>query len=299
MANIIATTLLILLGISLIYVLWRTISGRPIERRIVFIYIAFAAGIPLFMDLKPPIRVSTEVQTLADALKALPPGSKVLAAFDYDPPSTPELQPMADAFMKFAFRNDLKVIAMALWPQGPQQANVAFKAALSDSIIAAKNLQYGIDYVNLGYQSGNEFVIQNMGTSFKRMFPKDDKRTPYDSIPILNNVTNFSNIDFVFELSSGKPGTDEWVQIGVDRFEVKMGAGNTAVQAPQMYPFLNAGQLVGLLGGMGGGAEFEKALGEPGKASTFILSQMVAHATVIAFIIVGNVAFFTTRRKKK
>lgn len=299
MQSTIATVLFTIMSLSLIYILWLTIKGRPIDRRVVFVYIAFAVTLPLFMTVEPPIRVTAEVQQLVDALEALPPGSKILAAFDYDPPSAPELQPMAVAFMKYAFRNDLKVIIMALWPQGPQQANQAIDSALADPEIAAKNLVYGVDYVNLGFQSGNEFVIQSMGSTFKRMFPKDDKRTPYDSIPLLANVTNFSNIDFVFELSSGEPGTVQWVQIGVDRFNVKLGAGNTAVQAPQIYPYLRAKQLVGLLGGMSGAAEFEKALNEKGKASTFILSQMLAHAMVIAFIIVGNVAYFTSRRKKK
>ena len=295
----IATILFILLGVSLIFVLIRTVKGRPIERRIVFIYIALGVILPLFMTLTPPLPVTHDVQRLVDALDDLSPGSKVLAAFDYDPPSAPELQPMAVAFMKYAFKRDLKVIIMGLWPQGPQMANQAIADALEDPEVAAKNLQYGIDYVNLGFQSGNEFVIQSMGNTFKRMFPQDDHRTPYDSIPLVANVTNFSNIDFVFNLSSGKPGTVEWVQIAVDRFGAKMGAGNTAVQAPMVYPYLRSGQLHGLLGGMSGAAEFEKAVSETGKASTYLLSQMMAHATVIAFILIGNVAFFISRRLEK
>lgn len=298
MLTTIASVLFGLLCLAFIWVLVRTIKGHPIERRIVFIFIAFAVALPLFMPITPPLPVTSDVLALVDAIDALPPGSKVLAAFDYDPPSAPELQPMAVAFMKHAFKRDLKIIVMGLWPQGPQQANQAIAEAMLDPEIAAKNLEYGVDYVNLGFQSGNEFVIQSMGSTFKRMFPTDDRRIPYDSIPLVKNVTNFSNIDFVMNFSSGKPGTIEWVQIAVDRFGAKLGAGNTAVQAPQVYPYLGTKQLVGLLGGMVGAAEFEKAVGEKGKASTFLLSQMVAHATVIAFILIGNLAFFMSRKKK-
>ncbi|KAA3636914.1 MAG: hypothetical protein DWP97_01830 [Calditrichaeota bacterium] len=299
MLSTVATILMIIVGLSMLYILYRTIKGQPIERRYVFLYIALAISLPLLMQKTAPVPVTRDVMKLVDALNELPPGSKVLAAFDYDPPSAPELQPMGVAFMKFAFKHDLQVIIMGLWPQGPQQANQAILEAMKDPEIAAKNLQYGVDYVNLGFQSGNEFVIQSMGSNFKRMFPKDDRLIPYDSLPIMNSVTNFSNIDFVFNLSSGKPGTVEWVQIAVDRFGAKCGAGNTAVQAPQVYPYLRTGQLTGLLGGMSGGAEFEKALDEEGKASTFIFSQMISHATVIAFILIGNVAFFMSRKKKK
>ncbi|MEE8577043.1 MAG: hypothetical protein V3T31_07285, partial [candidate division Zixibacteria bacterium] len=241
MLGTIATILFSIMALSLIYVLVRTVQGNPVERRIVFIYIGFAVALPLFMNMSPPLPVTRDVMDLVDALDELPPGSKVLAAFDYDPPSAPELQPMAVAFMKYAFKHDLKIIIMGLWPQGPQQANQAIAEAMLDPEIAAKNLQYGEDYVNMGFQSGNEFVIVSMGSAFKRMFPLDDRRIPYDSIPLLSNVTNFSNVDFVFNLSSGKPGTIEWVQIAVDRFGVTLGAGNTAVQAPQVYPYLRAG----------------------------------------------------------
>lgn len=299
MLHYFAVTLSIILGLSLLYVLYRTVIGRPVERRIVFVYIAFAVALPLLMDFSAPVPITGEVQQLADALDKLQPGSKVLVAYDFDPPSAPELQPMAVAFTRYALRRDLKLIIMGLWPQGPQQAEQAFQTALADPEIAAKNLKYGVDYVNLGFQSGNEFVIQSMGSGFKRMFPKDDRGTPYDSIPLVKNVFNFSNVDFIMEWSSGKPGTVEWVQIAVDRFGSRMGAGNTAVQAPQVYPYLRAGQLVGLLGGMSGAAEFERAVQEKGKASTFMLSQMIAHATVIAFILIGNAAFFTERKKRK
>ncbi len=295
MGNTLSINGMTLLGLSLIYVLYRTITGNPVSRRVVFIYVAFAAGLPLFMNLLPPVHVTPDVQALVDALEELPPNSKILAAFDYDPPSAPELQPMAEAFFKMAFKKDLDVIVMGLWPQGPQQADQAIAAALLDPDVKAMNPQYGIDYVNLGFQSGNEFVIQRMGSGFKAMFSRDRRQTAYDSIPVLQNIVNFSNIDFVMNFSAGKPGTVEWVQFAVDRFGATLGAGNTAVQAPQIYPYLRANQLVGLLGGMSGAAEFEKALGMPGAGSTMLLSQISTHAIVILFIVIGNTAYFLTR----
>jgi hypothetical protein len=142
-------------------------------------------------------------------------------------------------------------------------------------------------------------VIQRMGTSFSGMFPRDIYNTDYDKIPLLNGVENFSNIDFVFNLSAGYPGTVEWVQIAVDRYGVKVGAGNTAVQAPSVYPYLSSHKLTGLAGGMSGAAEFEKATKEIGKANTYILSQSFSHMVVIAFIIIGNAALFVSYRRAR
>ena len=87
------------------------------------------------------------------------------------------------------------------------------------------------------------------------------------------------------------------MQIGVDRYGMLLSSGSTAVQAPQIYPYLNAGQLNGILGGMSGAAEFEKVTNYPGKGTKYMLSQSFSHMVVIAFIIIGNIAFFRSGRK--
>lgn len=295
----VSVAVIALLAAAMLGVLLLALRGTYLERRLVFAFVGISLVLPYFMTIALKTKVSPEVQKLYDALAALPPGSKVIASYDFDPPSAPEVQPMADAFMAYAFKHDLKIIIIGLWPQGPQQANLSLARALDQPEVAAKNLKYGVDYVNLGFQSGNEFVIQSMGSSFRSMFPRDIYNTPYDQIPLLNGVENFNNVDFVMNLSAGYPGTKEWVQIAVDRFNVKVGAGNTAVQAPEMYPYLNAGQLHGLAGGMTGAAEFEVATSEIGRASLALLSQLFSHAVVIGFIVMGNVAMFVLKKRAR
>ena len=288
---------LVITALSLVWMLVRTIQGKLVERRIVFLYVGIAIALPLFMSISQEIGISDEVREVYDAVLELPAGSKVLVSFDFDPPSAPELQPMAEAFITLCFQRDLKVIIIGLWPQGPQQANMAVDIALSRPDIAAKQLEYGVDYVNLGYQAGAEFVIQRMGSSFQSMFKTDYRGRPYEDIPLVKNVKNFSNIDYSLNLSAGFVGTVEWVQVAVDRYGLRMGAGNTAVQAPTVYPYYNAGQLIGLMGGMNGAAEFERLADLRAKATRFMLSQSLAHVIVIAFVLIGNVAYFMSGRK--
>lgn len=289
---------IVLLGISLLLILLLTVTGRLVGRRLVFLYVGVAIALPLFMPLTQKIPISPEARMLYDRLQELSPGSKVLMSFDYDPPSAPELQPMAESFIRYCFLNDLKVIIIGLWPQGPQQADLALEKVLADPEIADKNLEYGVDYANLGYQVGGEFVIKRMGASFESMFSRDVKGNAYSDIPLVRNVRNFSNVDFVFNLSAGFPGTVEWIQVAVDRYGASLGAGNTAVQAPTIYAYLDAGQCEGLLGGMNGAAEFESLIDHPAKATKYMLSQSFAHMIVIAFVIIGNVAFFLGGREK-
>jgi hypothetical protein len=269
-----------------------------IDRRIIFLFIAIAISLPLFFKTSIHMPVTPVVQGVYDAIENLPTGSKVLISFDYDPSSMPELQPMAESFFRQLFQKNLKVIIMGLWPQGPLQANIALDKVFKDPDIEAKNLQYGIDYVNLGFTAGNEVVIDRMGHDFQEAYPADSRGTPLSEIPLMKGVRNYDNIDLIVNLSAGYPGTQEWVQYAVDVFHVKLVAGNTAVQAPSMYPYVQTGQLAGILGGMKGGAEYELALKHPAKAVSYMFSQAVAHAVICVFIIIGNIAFFSMRKKK-
>jgi hypothetical protein len=270
-----------------------------IDRRIIFLLVAIAVTLPLFSKAILYIEISPTVKAVYDAVDSLPPGSKVLTSFDYDPASAPELQPMALSFFKHCFSKDLKVIIIGLWPQGPVQANIALEDVFRDPEIKAKNLKYGEDYVNLGYMAGNEVVIQRMGSDIQATFPVDYSGNRTSELPLMKGIKNFDNIDFVYNLSAGYPGTMEWVQFAVDRFHATLGAGNTAVQAPGMYPFVHTGQLLGVLGGMKGGAEYEIIAKRPARAVSYMFSQGVSHAVVVFFVIIGNLAFFATRGKRK
>jgi len=294
----VSTILVILLAAACLVVLVLSLTRKPVGREIVFLFVGVALALPFFMQFRLPITVSPEVQASFDAIAALPPGSKVLVSYDYDPPSAPELQPVSDAFMKYAFANGLKVIMVGLWPQGPQQADLSVEAALAADPALREKIRYGVDYVNLGFQSGNEFVILRMGESFQSMFPVDLRYIPYDSLPLLRNVRNFSNIDLGLSLCAGRPGTAEWVQVAVDRYNLTMTAANIAVQAPLAYPYLKSGQITGLMGGMTGAAEFEALTGMPGRATTYMLAQTFAHVIVMVFIIIGNVVYIRSRKEK-
>lgn len=267
-----------------------------IDRRIIFAFIFVALIFPLFLDISQHIPISPEVQMLDDALEALPDGALVLYSFDFDPPSAPELQPMAIATIKVGLRKKWRMVFIGLWPQGPIQGDMAFRDAISDERFKDLQLTYGTDYVNLGFQAGNEAVMQRMGSDIPGTFPRDFRGTPVAQLPIMNGIRNLGNFDFLINISSGYPGTREWVQFGVDRFGLPMVSGSTAVQTTEVSPYVGR-QLRGLMGGMRGAAEFEQASDNPGRATKYMVGQSVAHVIVIFFIVVGNIAYFATRKR--
>jgi uncharacterized membrane protein YdjX (TVP38/TMEM64 family) len=77
-----------------------------------------------------------------------------------------------------------------------------------------------------------------------------------------------------------------------------MVAGVTAVSAPEFYPYLQSGQLLGLLGGMAGAAEYEKLRNEKGTATRGMDAQSLAHVFVAVCILLGNWVQWRKRKEE-
>jgi hypothetical protein len=263
-----------------------------IDRRIIFLVIAASVIIPLLLPLGMPVKVTPQAQAIYDEVEALPSGSTVLVAFDYDPAAAPEVHPMAIAFLRHCFEKKHKVIIMALWPQGVQLS----VAALTE-VSGPYDLEYGHDYVNLGYKVGADIVIKSLGTSFADVFPRDMAGQPTATLPLMEGVHNLSDVDLVMDLSAGDPGIPAWVRVANALFKTKIAGGCTAVSAPQFFPYLQTGQLIGLLGGLKGAAEYETLVEHAGAASRRMDAQSIAHVVIIIFIVFANVSYFILRRR--
>lgn len=266
---------------------------EQLDRRWIFLVVALLVLLPLLFPLKLPLSVSGPARNYYQAVEDVPNGSIVVLAGDYDPASAPELVPMTSASIRHLFRKDCRIIALQLWEGGPPLIDEALHR-IGDEL----GKKYGVDYVNLGYKSGREAVMPSFGNSFSRTFPNDYSGTPVSTLPLMAEADNFSQTALFVNISAGYPGTKEWVQQVQGRFNVRMVSGSTAVQAPEIYPYLQAGQVLGLLGGMAGAAEYEKSIDWPGPATKGMDAQSSAHMFVVFLILLGNAIYFARRRER-
>ena len=265
---------------------------ETLDRRWIFLVVAILVLIPLIWPLKLPLAISEPASRYFRTVDGVPNGSIVVISGDFDPASGPELIPMLNSSIRHLFCKNCRIIATELWPGGPPLVDAALHRIGNEM-----GKKYGTDYVNLGYKSGNEVVMLSMGASFSRTFPVDYSGTPVTQLPLMSKADNFGNVALLINISAGFPGTKEWVEQAQGRFHIHMVSGSTAVSAPEYYPYLQAGQLLGLLGGMAGAAEYEKATGRPGSATKGMDAQSSAHLFVMFLIALGNAIYFVRRRQ--
>jgi len=259
--------------------------------------------IPLLLNITFKEEADPIVKNIFDKIESLPAGSRILLSLDYGPSTVPEIQPMVNALVRHSNEKDLKIFFMCLWATGQNLTTTTVDSVQNKEF---PDKVYGIDYVNLGYKAGNEGLINVLITDMKKMYTTDVFGTYIDDIEIMKPVRNLTSFDMIIGLGGGTPGIKEWILFAGDPGNIPVAGGCTAVQAPLLYPYW-PNQLLGLMGGIKGAAEYEseliknypkyKNMSQPG--IKMMGPQAIAHIVIMLFIIIGNITFFIERSREK
>lgn len=271
-----------------------------LDRRWVFLAMLIAVTVPILAQWRFPEVPTDRTYEVFNVIENLPEGSTILMAFDYDPASQGELQPMASAFTRHAAEKKHKMIFMTLWPQGPPMIERSLKILRKEY----PSYQYGRDYVNLGFRAGLEGVIKSVVADLPREFARDARGKSIAKLPLTKDMANIQSVALIINVSAGDPGSKQWVQFAASPHKIPMVSGTTGVQAPSLYPYL-PDQLNGVLGAIKAAAEYEAVINEEypklkeNEATTEGLRRMapqvVAHMLMVFLILAGNAIYFYGR----
>ena len=279
-----------------------------IDRRWIFLLVALGTALPIIFPIGFKVSVTPPVRSLFDRIEAMQPGDVIMLSYDYGPSTAPENDPMADAVLRHCFAKGVKVVVLALYPVGGvTMADQSLARVLRDY----PEVKRGVDYAHLGYKSGSQATMKQMGIDIKNVFPTDRYGTPVEEVPLLQQVHNYGDLKLVVSMATGIIA-DYWVNLINAQFRVPVAVGCTAVSAPKFYAFMQSGQMVGLLGGLKGASEYERLLIDRYPASRSAYErhglytaikgmdvQTVDHTIILAFIVLGNVAFLLTRMRRR
>ena len=268
------------------------------DRRWVYLALGLTVLIALKVPFSIPIPISKEARNIHQYVEDLKPGQAIHLAMDYDPSTLAELHPMTLSILKQCFDKDIKVVITALHQFGPGMAAAAIDTAIARHFeLSGETKKSGEDFVFLGYKPYPALIILAMGQNYRIPFPNDYYNAPLDSLPMMAGIQNYDDVEAIINIS-GTSATDWWISYGNGRYGAPLAIGVTGVMATDYYPYWQTKQIFGILGGLKGAAEYEILVGRPGIAVDGMKVQLVAHMIIILFIIIGNIGFFATRKKR-
>ena len=285
-----------------------------LDRRLIFVLIGLSVLIPLIKPdwINIPIKTTANSEIVFKELNNLKKGDKVLVSFEYGASTKPEIHPMSVAVLQHLFSKGIKVYTVPLWPEGLMMAKYALDEVQSSKLF---NIKEHIDYVSLPYKAGGEIIIRGIATDIRSIFTQDINNVLLEDIPMMEGVYNVTDFDFVFDLSAGVPGNAEWVQFACDEYKIPLSSGCTSIMVTDAIPYVESGQIRGILAGMPGAAEYEQMVFDylnnnknnvlintdveiiPGKATSRMSAQSIAHLLMVLFIVLGNISYYILRKR--
>jgi hypothetical protein len=256
------------------------VKSSAIRRRALRWFVAFliiaALLVPIGIDINQltglPLLPSAQKMVVPPAVSAaafeisrlaqLPPNSKVLVVFDYDASQSGEMNRVATALLKSPGLRNAQLEIASLNPQG---------SAMAQAVL--KNLP-DLRYTALGFTPGQINGVQSL-------------------------LASSGSTKLIIELAAS-PETVRWwaEQLKANRDETPLVAGVSAGAEPLTMPYVQSGQVKGLVSGFPGAVAY---LNATGMMNTYSQDQVkdyqipldaitLANYVMVALIVVGLIA---------
>ncbi|MDY0152878.1 MAG: hypothetical protein RBS43_11440 [Candidatus Cloacimonas sp.] len=228
---------------------------QKLDRRYIYIVVALAIIIPLMIPYNSDNVTTPPTENLYQMIDSFAgrQDRAILLSFVHDASTMPELYPMEVAILRHCFERNVKVFCLTWSPM----AAPIIDFALNNVKEEFPDIKSGVDYCNFGFKPQPLAMILGMGDNIATTISTDAEGRKLDSLPIMNGINNYNEMNLVVEFSGSVAGAS-WFVYARPKFGVNVAVGVTAVMAADEYPYLQSGQLIGMLTGLKGAAEYEK-----------------------------------------
>jgi hypothetical protein len=280
---------------------------QSIDPRIIYLVVFIVVSVPFFVPIRLPMRANEPVENLHKKVEEITEYNKtanrkqvILFAMEWAPSVQAECWPAAEVMVEHCFENNIPFIIMSMYsPEGPMLTQkIAEKRAEEFKKKHGVDKVYGVDWVNFGYKRMGLAAFLAFVKDLYSQIAKDIKDAPIRNVPMMRDIESLRDMGLVFYVS-GSGGIETWIQYMQPETGVDISTGCTAIIGPSMYPFLDSGQMIGMMAGLSGAAQYEHLVGYSGRGTRGMGSQNLAHFWIIAMMILGNVGYIFQRRRER
>jgi hypothetical protein len=270
---------------------WQRLQQIP--RYYIYLLLAAVVSWQILFPIALPILPSRVTQGVYDAIAAVPHDQLIIISTDWDASTEAETGPQTEAIIHACFQNGKRFAIMNLQPpMGAQLAN-----DIAKRVAAEYDAEYGVDWCNWGYKYGFDNVLIALAKNIPKTIGDDFNGNPVTDLPMMEGVDDIESIGLVVEITGLAGVTEMWIGLIQGVYGTPLASAYTAVMVPSYYPFLDSGQLKGMLSGAKGAAQMEVLVKRPDRASAIMPAQSSAHVLIIALIIIGNLGYILGRRR--
>ncbi|HWQ45468.1 MAG TPA: hypothetical protein VN376_01305, partial [Longilinea sp.] len=213
-----------------------------------------------------PALFPPETVALYNSIETLPENSAVLLVVDYEPGLSGEVSLSAEQVVRHLMARNARLAIISTIPTGP--------ALAQDLISRAASIQTAYDLtnqvVNLGYLAGGTTGLQEFVQNPQTAAGYTLDLLPAWSQPALAGITSLNQFASVIVLTDNQEISRSWIE------QVQPSLGGTplfmvasAQAAPLIQPYVESGQVQGLLAGLMGSAVYEQIMLQPGNATQY------------------------------
>jgi hypothetical protein len=257
-----------------------------IDRRWIYLMLFLATLAPLVFRWELKLFPTEDARSLQRLVETLPRDKIVVLSCNWEAGTKAESRPQTVALARHLLRRRIPFAMISIaYPTSPQIAQDAVDQAVREEGRGV----YGVDYCNWGYRVESAQWLQALSRNIPKTVSTDWKQRPLAELPIMRGVDTFrEDVSLLVDIT-GSSTIPLWIALVHAPTGVPTGLACTAVMAPEAYPFLDSGQLAGMLTGMRGAAEYEQLIGSPGFGVRAMAGQSFAHIFILILIALGKV----------
>jgi hypothetical protein len=265
-----------------------------LDQRIIYAALFIALAFPILNPVVLPMAIQDYSKTAFDFSDSIPEGSIVIFEGGLTAATYPQGGPGMVAQIYHMLTKGVKIVFFSINTEQQVWTQTAIDTAIN-KLPAGTPAENGVDWVNLGYVSGQESGVAAIANDIRGTLQTDYFGTNIDDLPLMEDVNDATAFAAVLWWGGSEGSIPYGIRQFVASYGIPMTGMCTTNEVPNYSPYISAGQLQGLFGGVRGSAEYEYLLKLPGPALGQAMATNFGGLLWLILVVVGNVLYFIQR----
>ncbi|NLH98159.1 MAG: hypothetical protein GX446_01560 [Chthonomonadales bacterium] len=266
---------------------------ESIDRRILYAVLLIIVVVGLLVPIPLPLAVGPQARGVYEAIENADPGKIVIVSTLWSASTQGENSPQTRVILQHLMRKRLRFALIAFGD--PQSTTLAQE--LAEELARENSYEYGKDWINWGFRADIAGTLKGLVKDINETIKTDSiKKRPLSEYPVMQGIHNVKDVGVIAEVSASGNYVS-WLGLVVGSTNAPFCYAPTSVMAPELYTYLDSGQMKGMLFGIKGAAEYERLLGIRGFTTRAITPVSLSLVLLFVLIGLGNYGMYAAKKR--